>query len=98
MMSNARALHNLPVLVTILVAFMLMITPLPDAAEPRITSYNVCYTKLLRLRTIAAQRLLATLRFRLGKSWIKWSMKMVAIWCRSSTKWLLKKALPCVRL
>ncbi len=33
-MSNARALRQLPVLVTLLVAFMLMITPLPAAAEP----------------------------------------------------------------
>ena len=33
-MSNARALRNMPVLITILVAFMLMITPLPDAVAP----------------------------------------------------------------
>jgi rod shape-determining protein MreD len=33
-MSNARALRQLPVLITLLVAFMLMITPLPAAAEP----------------------------------------------------------------
>ena len=32
-MSNARALHHLPVLITILVALMLMIMPLPDALE-----------------------------------------------------------------
>ena len=33
-MSNARALRQLPVLVTLLIAFMLMITPVPAAAEP----------------------------------------------------------------
>jgi len=33
-MTNARALRNLPVVITILVAFMLTIMPLPDAAEP----------------------------------------------------------------
>ena len=33
-MSNARALRQLPVLVTLLIAFMLMIAPLPAAAEP----------------------------------------------------------------
>ena len=33
-MSNARALRQLPVLVTLLIAFMLMIMPLPPAAEP----------------------------------------------------------------
>src|SRR5210317_1113379 len=33
-MSNARALRQLPVLVTLLVAFMLMIAPVPAAAEP----------------------------------------------------------------
>ena len=32
-MSNERALRHLPVLITILVAFMLMIMPLPDALE-----------------------------------------------------------------
>ena len=32
-MSNERALRHLPVLITILVAFMLMIMPLPDAVE-----------------------------------------------------------------
>jgi len=32
-MSDARALRHLPVLITILVAFMLMIMPLPDALE-----------------------------------------------------------------
>ena len=32
-MSNARALRNVPVLITILVAFMLMIMPLPDGIE-----------------------------------------------------------------
>ena len=32
-MSNSFAVRHLPVLVTILVAFMLMIMPLPDAAE-----------------------------------------------------------------
>jgi rod shape-determining protein MreD len=30
-MSNARALHNVPVLITLLVAFMLMIMPMPAA-------------------------------------------------------------------
>lgn len=33
-MSNARALRQLPVLVTLLIAFMLMIAPVPAAAEP----------------------------------------------------------------
>ena len=32
-MSNARVLRNVPVLITILVAFMLMIMPLPDGIE-----------------------------------------------------------------
>lgn len=32
-MSNARALRNVPVLITLLVAFMLMIMPLPAAIE-----------------------------------------------------------------
>jgi len=33
-MSNARALRQLPVLVTLMIAFMLMISPVPAAAEP----------------------------------------------------------------
>lgn len=33
-MSNARALRQLPVIVTLLIAFMLMIAPMPVAAEP----------------------------------------------------------------
>jgi rod shape-determining protein MreD len=33
-MSSSLALRNLPVLITILVAFMLMISPLPDGVEP----------------------------------------------------------------
>ncbi len=33
-MSNARALRQLPVLVTLLIAFMLMIAPMPPVAEP----------------------------------------------------------------
>ncbi len=33
-MSNARALRQLPVLTTLLIAFMLMIVPMPAAAEP----------------------------------------------------------------
>ena len=33
-MSNARAMRQLPVLVTLLVAFMLMIMPMPAKAEP----------------------------------------------------------------
>jgi rod shape-determining protein MreD len=33
-MSNARASRQLPVLITLLIAFMLMITPMPAVAEP----------------------------------------------------------------
>jgi rod shape-determining protein MreD len=33
-MSNARALRQLPVLITLLIAFMLMMTPMPAGAEP----------------------------------------------------------------
>jgi rod shape-determining protein MreD len=33
-MSNARARRQLPVLITLLIAFMLMIAPMPPAAEP----------------------------------------------------------------
>ena len=33
-MSNARARRQLPVLITLLIAFMLMITPMPPAVEP----------------------------------------------------------------
>ena len=33
-MSNARAMRQLPVLVTLLIAFMLMLAPAPAAAEP----------------------------------------------------------------
>ena len=33
-MSNARALRQLPVLITLLIAFMLMMTPMPAAAAP----------------------------------------------------------------
>ena len=33
-MSNARALRQLPVLITLLIAFMLMMTPMPAGADP----------------------------------------------------------------
>ena len=33
-MSNARALRQLPVIVTLLIAFMLMLAPMPAGAEP----------------------------------------------------------------